>query len=55
MALAATIAFLGLNGYRLRLTNDDAYTLIIDVAAGRLDNVADIAERIRAGIAPRTT
>ncbi len=53
LALAATIAFLGLNGYRLTLTNDQAYTLVMDIASGRLDDVADIAERIRQGIAPR--
>ena len=53
LALAATIAFLGLNGYRLTLTNDEAYTFIVEVATGLLDDVADIADRIRAGIAPR--
>ncbi len=53
LALAATIAFLGLNGYRLTLTNDEAYTLVIEVASGLLDDVADIAGRIRASIAPR--
>jgi death-on-curing protein len=53
LALAATIAFLGLNGYRLTLSNDEAYTLVIAVAAGLLDDVSDIAERIRASIAPR--
>ena len=49
LALAATIAFLGLNGRRLTLTNDQAYELIMDVAAGHLDDVPSIAERIRAG------
>ena len=53
LALAATIAFLGLNGYRLTLTNDEAYQLIIDVSVGQLDDVADIADRIRAGTAHR--
>ena len=53
LALAATIAFLGLNGYRLTLTNDQAYTLVMDVASGRLDDVADIAEQIKKGSAPR--
>lgn len=53
LALAATIAFLGLNGYRLTLTNDEAYILVIEVASGLLDDVADIAGRIRASIAPR--
>ncbi|MEI2765662.1 MAG: type II toxin-antitoxin system death-on-curing family toxin [Dermatophilaceae bacterium] len=53
LALAAMIAFLGLNGHRLTLTNDQAYTLVMDIASGRVDDVADIAERIRKGIAPR--
>lgn len=53
LALAATIAFLGLNGRRLTLTNDQAYELIMDVAAGRLDEVPGIAECIRAGSGPR--
>ena len=43
LALAATIAFYGVNGRRLTLTNDEAYALIIDVAAGKLDSVDDIA------------
>jgi death on curing protein len=47
MALAATIAFLGVNGHRLTLSNDQAYELVIEVATGELDEVASIAERIR--------
>ena len=43
LALAATLAFYGMNGLRLTLTNDEAYTLVVDVAAGRLDAVAAIA------------
>ncbi len=31
----AKIAFLGINGRRLTLTNDEAYHLVIEVAAGR--------------------
>jgi death-on-curing protein len=53
LALAATIAFLGLNGRRLTLTNDQAYDLIMDVAAGRLDDIPSISERILAGSEPR--
>ena len=47
LALAATIAFLGLNGRRLTLSNDQAYELIIEVATGKLYEVASIADRIR--------
>jgi death-on-curing protein len=43
LALAAVIAFYGLNGRRLTLTNDAAYDLVINVAAGQLDAVDDIA------------
>ena len=53
LALAATIAFLGLNGRRLTLSNDDAYLLVMDVASGRLDDVSSIAERVEAGTEPR--
>lgn len=49
LALAATIAFLGLNGRRLILSNDEAYTLVVDVASGHLDDVPGIAEVIKAG------
>jgi death-on-curing protein len=53
LALAGTIAFLGVNGRRLTLTNDEAYTLIMEVAAGQLDDVPDIAARLRQGSEPR--
>jgi death-on-curing protein len=53
LALAATIAFYGMNGTRLTLTNDEAYDLVIDVAGGRLDGVAAIASRLEAGTEPR--
>jgi death-on-curing protein len=34
LALAAFIAFYGLNGRRLTLTNDQAYDLVMSVAEG---------------------
>jgi death-on-curing protein len=46
LALAAVIAFYGVNGRRLILTNDVAYDLVIDVATGALDSVDDIAARL---------
>jgi death-on-curing protein len=52
LALAATIAFLGLNGRRLTLNNDDAYTLVMNVAAGELDDVSSIAAQLKAGTMP---
>ncbi len=47
LGLAAVIAFYGVNGRRLTLTNDEAYELVIKVAAGHLDSVDDIAARLR--------
>jgi death-on-curing protein len=43
LALAALISFYGMNGRRLTLTNDDAYDLVTQVAAGELDDVEGIA------------
>lgn len=48
LALAATIAFLGINGHRLTFTNDEVYDFVIAVAAGELDDVSEIAAVIRA-------
>ena len=53
MALAATIAFLGINGQRLTLTNDEAYELVMAIAAGGLDYVSEIAAVIRGSVTPR--
>jgi death-on-curing protein len=49
IALAGTIAFYGLNGLRLALTNDEAYELVMAVAAGELDDVETIAAQLEAG------
>ena len=54
LALAATLAFYGMNGLRMTLTNDQAYDLTIDVAAGRLTDIPEIAAILRRGTAPRT-
>ena len=52
LALAGLIAFLGMNGHRLRLTNDEAYDLVISVADGELDDVGSIAERLNTSTQP---
>ncbi len=52
LGLAALIAFFGMNGRRLTLTNDEAYDLVIAVAAGELDSVPQIAEVLRAATEP---
>ena len=54
LALAAVIAFCGLNGHRLTLTNDAAYDLVIKVASGELDSVGDIAAILTAATQSRS-
>ncbi|KPM54759.1 death-on-curing protein [Frankia sp. R43] len=44
LALAGLIAFYGVNGRRLTLTNDEAYDLIMSIASGVLDSVEDITK-----------
>ena len=51
LALAATIAYLGVNGRRLTLTNEEAYDLVMTVVSGGLTEVAEIAEQLRRGSA----
>jgi death-on-curing protein len=52
LALAAIIAFHGLNGRRLTMTNDAAYDLVIGIAAGDLDSVDEIAVLLRGATRP---
>lgn len=53
LTLASTIAFLGMNGYRLNLTNDHAYERVMAVATGELDRVGNISERLKPAISRR--
>jgi death-on-curing protein len=53
LSRAATIAFYGLNGLRLTMSNAEAYELIMAVAAGELDEVELIAGRLELCTAPR--
>ncbi len=53
LALAAVIAFYGLNGRRLMFTNDQAYDLVMKVAAGELDQVEAITAILQGATAPR--
>jgi death-on-curing protein len=53
LALAAAIVMLGVNGWKLTLSNDEAYDLIIAVATGELCEVSDVAERLRSGSTTR--
>jgi death-on-curing protein len=52
LGLGAVIAFLGLNGWRLTFTNDEAYDLVIAVASGRISDVPTIAGALVAGSEP---
>ena len=52
LSLAATIAFYGLNGVQLTLSNDEAYELVMAIAAGQLDDVEPIANRLRSSTEP---
>lgn len=47
LALAGTIAFLGLNGERLVLSNDQAYDLVMTVCQGHMEEVTGIAAASR--------
>lgn len=53
LGLAGLIAFYGVNGRRLTLSNDAAYELVMAVAAGELDSVEAIAAQLRRGSGPR--
>lgn len=43
----ATVVFLGLNGHRPDLTQDEAFDLTVAVASGELRDVGEIAPRLR--------
>jgi death-on-curing protein len=47
------IAFYGLNGRRLTFTNNQAYDLVMMVAAGELDRVEEIAAVLQGTTAPQ--
>ena len=46
LALLGTVVFLRINGYYLDLTDDEAFDLILSVAAGQFD-AAEIEKRLR--------
>lgn len=53
LSLSATITFLGINGLRLTASNEEAYQLIMAVAAGELDDIATITKLIKNATEPR--
>ena len=42
LGLASLLAFLGLNGFRLIWSNDEAYDIVISVASDEIDTIAGI-------------
>ena len=48
LGLAAVIAFYGLNGRRLTMTNDEAYDVVLAVSVGDHEDVAQIAQLLAA-------
>jgi len=44
LALASLLAFLGLNGRRLEMTNNEAYDFIVAIASGALKDLENIAK-----------
>lgn len=52
LGLAAVIAFYGLNGRRLTMSNDEAYDLVIAVASDQFDDVVVIGQRLQSGSEP---
>lgn len=53
LGLAAMIAFLGMNGRRLTMTNAEAYDFVMAVATRELDEATAIADILRPATEPR--
>jgi death-on-curing protein len=53
LALGALLAFYGLNGFQLTMTNNQAYDLVIAVAVGELHDVGEIARQLEGAVRPR--
>lgn len=53
LGLAATLAFYGMNGPRLTLSNDEAYRLVMSIATGERTEISVIAAVLEPGTAPR--
>lgn len=52
LGLAAVLAFYGMNGSRLTLTNDEAFDLVMAVASGDLTEVDGVAGTLRRAAQP---
>ncbi|MCX6461254.1 MAG: type II toxin-antitoxin system death-on-curing family toxin [Actinobacteria bacterium] len=49
LALAGAIAMIGVNGWHLTLTNNEAYELVLSVATGAMSTVDEVADVLRRG------
>ena len=47
LAFLATVVFLDINGCAVDLTDDEAFSVTMDVASGQLGDVPEIARRLR--------
>lgn len=54
LTLGALIAFLGMNGLELTMSNDGAYDFIVAVASGELNDVDPIAQVLIGATVPRS-
>lgn len=54
LALAALLTFYGVNGWRLTMTNDQAYDVVMQVATGELDDVGAITDVLAVAVVQRT-
>jgi death-on-curing protein len=54
LGFIAMVTFLGINGRRLTMSNDEAHDFVIEVATSRLTEIADIAARVRDASEPFT-
>jgi death-on-curing protein len=50
LALASVLAFYGMNSFRARMSNDEAYDLVMAVATGQLEDIPVIAGRLRQSV-----
>ena len=53
LALAATVAFLGLNGFSWRMGEDEQFDFMLAVARSEIDGVAEIAAVLQGAMVPR--
>lgn len=55
LGLACMIVFLRMNGYRLTMSNDEAYAFIYALASGELRSVQEIAAALRPHVTADST